>query len=169
MIKIKLENVFKELKRKDISKENITVSGELFNVKQLKVVYDLFARNKEMLDYIEVEIKCFLSRREALIVLLEEDFWDKTSYDFTSLKKHEFLASQRFELTNKEKRDLDTPQKVHPKNPCNYYNKDGMGYKKRQYKEAVNKILKTPFYFFEVEIAIETLRAIQINMEANDC
>ena len=72
--------------------------------------------------YIEVEIKCFLSRREALIVLLEEDFWDKTSYDFTSLKKHEFLASQRFELTNKEKRDLDTPQKVHPKNPCNYYN-----------------------------------------------
>ncbi len=169
MIKTNLKNVFNELKRDDISKENITVSGELFNVKQLKVLYDLVARNKEMLDYIEVEIKCFLSRRKALIVLLEEYYWDKASYDFTSLNKYEFLASQRFELTNKEKRDLDTPQKVHPKNPCNYFNEDGMGYKKRQYKNALNEILKTPFCFFEVEKALENLIATRGEMEDNDC
>lgn len=169
MIKTNLKNVFNELKRDDISKENIIVSGELFNVKQLKVLYDLVAKNKEMLDNIEVEIKCYLSRRKALIVFLEEDYWDKTSYDFTNLNKYEFLASQRFELTNKEKRDLDTPQKVHPKNPCNYFNENGMGYKKRQYKNALNEILKTPFYFFEVEKAIETLIKIQDKMEINDC
>lgn len=169
MIKTNLKNVFNELKRNDISKEKITVSGELFNVKQLKVLYDLVAKNKEMLNYIEVEIRCFLSRRKALIVLLEEDYWDKISYNFTNLNKYEYLASQRFEITNKEKRDLDTPEKVHPKNPCIYFNKEGMSLKKHQYKKALNGILDTPFYFFEVEKAIETLRATRKKMEDNDC
>lgn len=169
MIKTNLKNVFNELKRTDVSKENLTISGESFNVKQLKVVYDLVAKNKEILDYIEIEIKCFLSRRKALIVLLEEDYFDKISYDFTDLKIYENKIKQRFDIKNNDKKDLDTPQKVHPKNPCKYFNEDGMSSKKYQYKKAVYEILETPFYFFEVEKAIETLTKTYNKMIDEDC
>ena len=43
------------------------------------------------------------------------DSFDKLSYDFTDLKKYESKAALRFVLKNIVKKDLDTPQKVHPK------------------------------------------------------
>ena len=74
MIKTNFKNVFDLLSRNDISVEKIAVNGNFFNVEQLKVLHDFMAKEKEMLDCIEVEYKYFLSRRKALIVVLEEDF-----------------------------------------------------------------------------------------------
>lgn len=169
MIKASLNEAREYLNRKDLSVEKIKLNGKIFTSDSLIELHEKLINDRTLFNCFELDIKYYLSRRKALIVLLEEDYFNKTSYDFTNLNKYEFLASQRFELTNKEKRDLDTPQKVHPKNPCNYYNKDGMGYKKRQYKNALNEILKTPFYFFEVEKALENLIATRKKMEANDC
>jgi hypothetical protein len=52
-------------------------------------------------------------------VVLEEDFYDKLSYDFTDLKKYENKAASRFEIRNKEKNVLDTSSKYIQKNPVN--------------------------------------------------
>ncbi len=169
MIKYTLKEVFEILKDKDKFVEKIKVNGIVFYAEQLEKIHKLEKVNKDFWQNIELDIKYYLSRRKALIVFLEEDYWDKTSYDFTNLKKYEFLASQRFELTNKERRDLDTPEKVHPKNPCIYFKKEGMSLKKYQYKKALNEILKTPFYFFEVKEAIESLIVTRKKMEINDC
>ena len=169
MIKTNLKNVFDLLKRTDISVEKIKVSGKSFNREQLEVLYNLVAIDHAVLDCIENEYKYFLSRRKALIVLLEEDFYDKLSYDFTDLQKYENKAASRFKIRNKEKSVLDTPQKVHPKNPCKYFNEDGMGYKKHHYKDALNDLLQTPFHFFEVEKAVETLTNTLAKISSADC
>jgi hypothetical protein len=80
-------------------------------------------------------------------VVLEEDFYDKLSYDFTDLKKYENKAASRFEIRNKEKRSRYSSKYIQ-KNPCKYFNGKDMAYKKRHYKDAISEILKTPFHFF---------------------
>lgn len=169
MIKTNLKNVFEVLKRTDISVEKIKVSGKSFDIEQLEVLYNLVSIDHAVLDCIEIEYKYCLSRRKALIVVLEEDFFDKLSYDFTDLKRYENKAALRFKLQNIVKKDLDTPQKVHPKNPCKYFNEEGMGYKKHRYKDALNDILQTPFHFFEVEKAVETLTNTFVKISSADC
>lgn len=157
MIKTNLKLVFDELKRTDISIEQIYVEGELFTVEQLKKLHEWVDKNKELYINILIKYKYFTSRRIALIVLLEEDFFDKNNYDFEDLTKYERKASIRFEVTNKNKKDLDTPEKVHPKNPCLYYENFESNQSKRQYREALKKLLETPFHFFEKEEAIKSL------------
>jgi len=157
MIKTNLKLVFDELKRTDISIEQIYVEGELFTIEQLKKLHEWVDKNKELYINNVIKYKYFASRRIALIVLLEEDFFDKNSYDFEDLTKYERRASIRFEVTNKNKKDLDSPQKVHPKNPCLYYENFESNQSKRQYREALKKLLETPFHFFEKEEAIKSL------------
>jgi len=157
MIKTNLKLVFDILKRTDISIEQIYVEGELFTVEQLKKIHEWVDKNKELYININIKYKYFASRRIALIVILEEDFYDKKNYDFEDLTRYERIASIRFEVTNKNKKDLDTPEKVHPKNPCLYYENFESNQSKRQYKAALKKLLETPFHFFEKEEAIKSL------------
>ncbi len=58
---------------------------------------------------------------------------------------------------------------MHPKNPCKYFKNFINSSKKKEYKNALNEILDTPFYFFELEKAIETLRATRKKFDDNDC
>lgn len=157
MIKTNLKLVFDILKRTDISIKEIYVEGELFSVEQLKKIHEWVDKNKELYINVQIKYKYFASRRIALIVLLEEDFFDKNNYDFEDLTRYERIASIRFEVTNKNKKDLDTPEKVHPKNPCLYYENLELNQSKRQYREALKKLLETPFHFFEKEEAIKSL------------
>ena len=169
MIKYTLKEVFEILKDKDKFVEKIKVNGIVFYAEQLEKIHKLEKVNKDFWQNIELEIKYYLSRREALIVLLEEDFYNKLVYDITNLTQYEKKASQRFIINNKSKKDLDTPQKVHPKNPCTYFNNDNMGYKKFQYVKAISKIVLTSFYFFEVKTAKDTLAKTYEKMITNDC
>ena len=89
MIKTNLKLVFDVLKRTDISIEQIYVEGELFTVEQLKKLHEWVDKNKELYINILIKYKYFASRRIALIVLLEEDFFDKNNYDFEDLNKYE--------------------------------------------------------------------------------
>jgi hypothetical protein len=169
MIKANLREVFDYLNNDQILVISIKIRGVVFTSEQLKLLHDHLVNDKSIFNCIELDLKYYLSRRKALIVVLEEDFYDRLSYDFTDLKKYENKAASRFEIRNKEKNVLDTPQKVHPKNPCKYFNGKEMAYKKRHYKDAVSEILKTPFHFFEVKEAEETLEETYNKMISNDC
>lgn len=169
MIKYTLKEVFEILKDKDKFVEKIKVNGIVFYAEQLEKIHKLDKVNKDFWQNIELDIKYYLSRRKALIVLLEEDYFDKNAYDFIDLKRYENKIKQRFKIKNNAKKDLDTPEKVHPKNPCTYFNDDNMGYKKFQYVKAISKIVLSPFYFFEVKTAKDTLTKTYEKMIANDC
>ena len=169
MIKGNLKEVFEYLKNDEIFVESIKIEGIVFTTVQLQLLHDKLVGNKSFFNSVELVLKYYLSRRKALIVVLEEEFFDKALYDFTDLKKYESKAALRFVLRNNVRKDLDTPQKVHPKNPCRYFNVNGMAYKKRQYKEAIAEILKTPFHFFEVEKAKENLKETYTKMVSDDC
>ena len=92
-----------------------------------------------------------------MIVLLEEDFYDKKEYGNVKLSDYERKSKIRFSISNSNKKDLDTPTKIHPKNPCLFYESLESNKHKRQYKDALKEILETPFQFFEKEEAIKTL------------
>lgn len=169
MIKANLREVFDYLNSDQILVISIKIQGVVFTSEQLKLLHDILVKDKSIFNCIELDLKYYLSRRKALIVVLEEDFYDRLSYDFTDLKKYENKAASRFEIRNKEKNVLDTPQKVHPKNPCKYFNGKDMAYKKRHYKDAISEILKTPFHFFEVKEAEETLKETYTKMISDDC
>jgi hypothetical protein len=169
MIKANLREVFDYLNSDQILVISIKIQGVVFTSEQLKLLHDHLVNDKSIFNCIELDLKYYLSRRKALIVVLEEDFYDRLSYDFTDLKKYENKAASRFEIRNKEKNVLDTPQKVHPKNPCKYFNGKDMAYKKRHYKDAISEILKTPFHFFEVKEAEETLKETYTKMISDDC
>ena len=169
MIKANLREVFDYLNSDQILVISIKIKGVVFTSEQLKLLHDHIVNDKSIFNCIELDLKYYLSRRKALIVVLEEDFYDRLSYDFTDLKKYENKAASRFEIRNKEKNVLDTPQKVHPKNPCKYFNGKDMAYKKRHYKDAISEILKTPFHFFEVKEAEETLKETYTKMISDDC
>ncbi|CAH0336567.1 hypothetical protein FVB9288_02273 [Flavobacterium sp. CECT 9288] len=169
MIKANLKEVFDYLNSDQILVISIKIKGVVFTSEQLKLLHDHLVKDKSIFNCIELDLKYYLSRRKALIVVLEEDFYDRLSYDFTDLKKYENKAALRFEIRNKEKNVLDTPQKVHPKNPCKYFNGKDMAYKKRHYKDAISEILKTPFHFFEVKEAEETLKETYTKMISDDC
>lgn len=169
MIKANLKEVFDYLNSDQILVISIKIKGVVFTSEQLKLLHDHLVKDKSIFNCIELDLKYYLSRRKALIVVLEEDFYNRLSYDFTDLKKYENKAALRFEIRNKEKNVLDTPQKVHPKNPCKYFNGKDMAYKKRHYKDAISEILKTPFHFFEVKEAEETLKETHTKMISDDC
>ena len=169
MIKANLREVFDYLNSDQILVISIKIKGVVFTSEQLKLLHDHIVNDKSIFNCIELDLKYYLSRRKALIVVLEEDFYDRLSYDFTDLKKYENKAASRFEIRNKEKNVLDTPQKVHPKNPCKYFNGKDMAYKKRHYKDAISEILKTPFHFFEIKEAEETLNETYNKMISDDC
>jgi hypothetical protein len=168
MIKTNLKEIFNFFQQKDIFIEKIKIDGEFFSVNQLKVIYNT-VHDKALFDCIELDFKYFLSRRKALIVLLEEDYFNSSMYDFNDLNPYENKANIRFKIRHNSKKDLDTPEKVHPKNPCVYFKSDEMAYSKRHYKEALEDILTTPFHFFEVEEAAEALQKTYDKMIKNDC
>jgi hypothetical protein len=169
MIKADLDEAFEYLKRTELIVEKIKFKGMFFTSDNLIVLYDTLVNDRTLFDCFELDIKYYLSRRKALIVLLEEDYFDKNSYNFIELKRYENKIKQRFKIKNNAKKDLDTPEKVHPKNPCKYFKNFINSSRKKEYKNALNEILDTPFYFFEVKKAIETLRATRKKIEDNDC
>ena len=87
MIKANLREVFDYLNSDQILVISIKIQGVVFTSEQLRLLHDHLVKDKSIFNCIELELKYYLSRRKALIVVLEEDFYDKLSYDFTDLKK----------------------------------------------------------------------------------
>lgn len=169
MIKANLNEAREYLNRMELSVEIIKLNGKIFTSDSLIILHETLINDRTLFNCFELDIKYYLSRRKALIVLLEEDYFEKEEYDFTNLSQYEKKIKLRFKINNNAKKDLDTPEKVHPKNPCKYFKNFIKDNKSKEYKNALNFILKTPFYFFEVEKALENLIATREKMEDNDC
>lgn len=106
-----------------------------------------------------INIKPDLSRRRALIVILQEYFYDKETYPIDiDLDSCYRKARVRFIIRNREIGDFNTPQKVHPKKPREFYEDEN--YKMRQYKEAIELLAFVPDSFFERIEAIEPFMKI---------
>lgn len=164
MVKTDLKNIFDYFNNEEIKVTRIAIDGRAFNTVQLKILHDNLKNIEGLFLKIDITFKYKLSRRKGLIVILEEEFHEKDDYNFTDLNKYEIIAKSRFEIAHQNKSNLDTPTKVHPKKPCSYYNNEERSYQKRHYMDALSDLLKTPFHFFIVEKAIETLTEIYNEM-----
>jgi hypothetical protein len=154
---IDIEELIEMHQKNNLAFLRIEINDTEFHTWQLEFLHNAITKSTNFQYYIKVIFKYKTSRRKALIVLLEEDFHYKNEYNDIDLDKYEAKAHERFSICQSSKKDLDTPTKIHPKNPCLYFKPDKMVNKKRQYREALEDILETPFQFFEIKEAIETL------------
>ena len=98
-----------------------------------------------------------LSRRRAFIVILEELYYDVPKYpnDLTLDGIHR-SASQRFEFSQRSLTRFMTPEDVHPKDPCLFYENNGL--KMGNYKVAIAHLLSYSHIYFQIEEAVGSLK-----------
>lgn len=105
-----------------------------------------------------------LSRRRALIVILEELYYNTPKYpEGLSLESIHRRASLRFEYMNRDVKSLTTPTEVHPKDPCTFY--EDNGYAKARYKSALQHLVLESQSYFEVPEAETSLKLLFVDVK----
>lgn len=138
-----------------------TLNGKHIDIQLLKEIHDTLKDNSSLLSGIELKFKYRTSRRRALIVILEEEFYNLREYpDGIALDIFEEKSKLRFDISNRLVQGFDTPTKVHPKNPCAYYEMINSNKQKNQYQKALSEIILTPFVYFEEDKAEKHLREV---------
>ncbi len=154
-----LTEVINEIKKKEKSIYRISKDSETYTKKQILSIYRDLKENSKLLKSFKIEYRQALSRRRSLIVILEEEFYNEKMYPKNlSLDTFENKAKTRFRFRHASKNHFNTPQKTHPKKPCNFYEEKEK--EKRHYREALKLLLETPELFFENKKAIKTLHII---------
>lgn len=162
MIKYKynldLEKVVEQHNMKGVKVVSIKLDGVAYKTEQILQMHNYLKKGFSILEDFDISFKYKISLRKGMIIILEEKFYDINEYpEELILLKIEKEANVRFSINHRDKSNLDTATKIHPKNPCKYYNFDGMAKLRVKYEEALSSILETPFLFFEIEEAIESL------------
>jgi len=136
------------------SDTTLQVNGNTYSWEQVKLA-------KKISSDIAIELgfqpsKPKLSRRRAFIVILEELYYDVSEYpeDLTLERVHR-RASQRFEFAYRGLKNFNSPNEIHPKNPCLFYELDA--HKKARYRKALSLLVQFSETFFEVRQAAESL------------
>lgn len=125
---------------------NLKVNGNTYTLEQVKLA-------KKIAADIEIELgvkpsKPKLSRRRAFIVILEELYYDVPEYpEEVTLKKVHKRASLRFEFANRSLENYRTPNEIHPKDACAYY--ESNGYRKARYRSALSLLVQFSESYFE--------------------
>jgi len=143
--------------KKIAQKEDLIVNNTQYTLSQVKLAEQLLGDlNAEIT---KASTKPKLSRRRAFIVILEELYYDVKQYpeDLTIDKIHR-RASLRFEYMNRDNRGFETPMKIHPKNPCLYYEDNGYG--KARYKSSLLHLVNESYRYFKVSEAETSLKII---------
>ena len=150
--------------------ETIEFLGKLFNSNYIifrnNKTYDMeellsFQKDLEggskTLEGFRVFVKEILSRRRALIVILQEKYYKLKSYyeaeiNFSQIENN---AKVRFLFENRDVRKFNHPQITHPKNPCLFYEdkKD----EKAQYKKSLKILLDLKKIYFINDEALKDL------------
>ena len=95
-----------------------------------------------------------LSRRRALIVILQEYFFKVSTYPENLIfELYENKANSRFIIENRDKTNFKTPQETHPKKPRVYY--EDKNHQMRQYIKSLELLCILPDSYFEKKEAIE--------------
>lgn len=134
---------------------NLKVNGNTYTLEQVKLA-------KKITSDIEMEIgvkpsKPKLSRRRAFIVILEELYYDVPEYpEELTLSIIHKRASLRFEFANRGLQNFRSPNEIHPKDACTYYESDG--YRKARYRSALYLLVQFSESYFEDLCAATSLQ-----------
>lgn len=147
-----------QLKNVNVVKDDLTI-----NYEKLILLY------KELGEFAEriggFEIKVNLSRRRALIAILQEkyyglDDYNKEEINFDIIEKQ---AYSRYEIKQRDKSKFNSPQEAHPKSPNNYYGNNS--YKRRHYKEAIKILACMPDLYIYDDQAIVHLKNLYFRLD----
>lgn len=140
-----LVTLFEVLKKYDVEYDSIINDNSTFNLELLqKFLSDL----KDAANRLDgFTIKSFLSRRRALVVILQERYYKLNSYDeelivFSDIEDE---VKRRFKIKNRAKSKFNTAQETHPKNPLNYYGNDKNSL--NEYRETIGLLASMPDFY----------------------
>lgn len=140
-----LVTLFKVLKKYDVKYHSIINGDSTFNLELLQKFLSELKDAANRLD--GFTIKSSLSRRRALVVILQERYYKLKSYDkeLIVFSEIEDEAKRRFKLQNRAKSKFNTPQETHPKNPLNYYGNDKNSL--NEYRETIGLLASMPDFY----------------------
>ena len=131
-----------------------------FNYNQLKAIQKKLLNSQRVLEQFGINVKENLSIRRALIVLLQEKYYPLKTYDEIDINLEQLIkqAKVRFQIENRSINKLNTPQAIHPKNPCHHYEVSPL--EKGHYKNALKLLVNPSSLFFQDEDAFINLVTI---------
>lgn len=131
-----------------------------FNYNQLKAIQKKLLNSDKILGQFGINVKENLSIRRALIVLLQEKYYPLKTYDEIDINLEQLIkqAKVRFKIENRSINKLNTPQAIHPKNPCHHYEDSPL--EKGHYKNALKLLVNPSSLFFQDEDAFINLVTI---------
>lgn len=150
-----LVTLFKVLKKYDVEYHSIINGDSSFNLKLLQKFLSELKDAANRLD--GFTIKSSLSRRRALVVILQERYYKLKSYDkeLINFDEIENESKRRFKIKNRDKSKFNTPQETHPKNPFNYYGDDT--YSLKEYRETIGLLASMPDFYIVGDEAQEDI------------
>lgn len=131
-----------------------------FNYNQLKAIQKKLLNSQRVLEQFGIIVKENLSIRRALIVLLQEKYYPLKTYDEIDINLEQLIkqAKVRFQIENRSINKFNSPQAIHPKNPCHHYEDSPL--EKGHYKNALKLLVNPSSLFFQDENAFINLVTI---------
>lgn len=125
-----------------------------FNYNQLKAIQNKLLNSQRVLEQFGINVKENLSIRRALIVLLQEKYYQLKTYDEIDINLEQLIkqAKVRFQIENRSINKLNTPQAIHPKNPCHHYEDSPL--EKGHYKNALKLLVNPSSLFFQMRMLL---------------
>ena len=132
----------------------ISRSDKTFNIKDLKSFHEDLQESSPLLKGFMIKMQESLSRRRALIVILQEYFFKESVYPEDMIfEYYENKANSRFIIDNRNKTNFKTPQETHPKKPREYY--EDNNHQMHQYIKSLELLCLLPDSYFDKKEAIE--------------
>ena len=131
-----------------------------FNYNQLKALQIKLLNSDKVFEQFGIIVKENLSIRRALIVLLQEKYYPLKTYDEIDINLEQLIkqAKVRFKIENRSISKFNSPQAIHPKNPCRHYEDSPL--EKGHYKNALKLLVNPSSLFFQDEDAFINLVTI---------
>jgi hypothetical protein len=151
---ISIEELIEMHEKNNAKFSKIEFDGTEFYTYQLDFLYKTITNNKNIQYYLKVVFKYRISRRRALIVILQEYFFKESVYPEDMIfEYYENKANSRFIIENRDKTNFKTAQETHPKKPREYY--EDKNHQMHQYIKSLELLCLLPDCYFEKKEAIE--------------
>ena len=140
--------------KKKANEEELAIAGNTYTAAQIKLAEQILADADK--EFRKSQEKPKLSRRRSFIVILEELYYDVPQYPVgLTLDSIHKKASQRFEFVYRDLKEVQTPQEIHPKDPCAYFEDEG--HRKARYRAALSHLIEYSERYFQIQAAARSL------------
>jgi len=146
------ENVYKDIKKSE--NQSILVNGELETTESIqKLFIKIMALHKSY------GHNPPLSLRRSCIVILHEDYYNGKQYPVDlDIKKIYLKANSRFEILNRNTKDLKFAHKIHPKNPCLFFEENTR--RMAAYRKALEILVLHSKNYFDKQEAVPSFHLL---------